>query len=223
MKKNGWTLVDKKTKQELELPCKRCTSKGEFVEVTGGNEPHKPSSSGWIWVKCKNGDAIEYYPSVCDMEWIKDIPAGDDCHVETNCPEISVPARPTKKLYVVIARLLCATVGCIKNGNVEWQNKHKDELRYIEKNLLPSGSGFDVGTKICMEMPNPEKITLITGYHHMDENGGYDGWTEHKVIIAPSLQFGFNIRITGRNKNDIKEYMTDVFNDILDAEYIRKY
>ncbi len=126
------------------------------------------------------------------------------------------------KLYVKIASLLGATVGCIQSGNVEWQNKHEEELRFIEKNLLPSGSGFDCGTRISLDKSNPEKIVMATSFHHMDENGGYDGWTEHEVIITPSLQFGFNTKVTGKNRNDIKVYITDIFNDDLDSEYVPK-
>jgi hypothetical protein len=35
--------------------------------------------------------------------------------------------------------------------------------------------------------------------------------TEHKVIATPSFQGGFNLRITGRNRNDIKEYIAEEF------------
>lgn len=49
----------------------------------------------------------------------------------------------------------------------------------------------------------------------MDENGFYDGWTEHQVIITPDLQFGFNLRITGLNQNDIKDHLYELFDDAL--------
>jgi hypothetical protein len=49
----------------------------------------------------------------------------------------------------------------------------------------------------------------------MTEGGMYDGWTEHTVVVTPSLAFGINIRITGRNRNDIKDYLHDVFHEAL--------
>ena len=49
----------------------------------------------------------------------------------------------------------------------------------------------------------------------MDEHGSYDEWTDHTVIVTASLIHGLNIKITGRNRNDIKEYLRDVFYDFL--------
>jgi len=49
----------------------------------------------------------------------------------------------------------------------------------------------------------------------MDENGYYCGWSDHSIIITPSLAFGFDLRITGRNVRDIKDYMAEVFEFML--------
>lgn len=83
--------------------------------------------------------------------------------------------------------------------------------------LLPSGSGFDNGTKI--ESANDSKIVFSTAFHHMDDNGFYCGWTEHKVIITASLQHGFTVGCTGRDKRSIKEYIENVFAEILETEF----
>ena len=83
--------------------------------------------------------------------------------------------------------------------------------------LLPHGSGFDNGTKI--ESVNDSKIVFSTAFHHMDDNGFYCGWTEHKVIVTASLQHGFIIRCTGKNKRDIKEYIENVLGEILDVDF----
>ena len=48
----------------------------------------------------------------------------------------------------------------------------------------------------------------------MSETGFYDGWTEHKVIVTPSFA-GIDLRITGRNRNDIKDHIHDCFSSIL--------
>jgi hypothetical protein len=47
----------------------------------------------------------------------------------------------------------------------------------------------------------------------MDENGYYDGWSEHKIIITPDLVNDFNVKITGKNRNNIKEYINSCFSD----------
>lgn len=81
--------------------------------------------------------------------------------------------------------------------------------------MLPNGSGFDAGCKILFPESTPQKIVIQADFHHMDEHGFYDGWTEHKVIVTPCLQWGFKIRVTGRNRNGIKEYISDLFHDII--------
>lgn len=87
-----------------------------------------------------------------------------------------------------------------------------------DKNLLkflmedaPSGSGFDCGTEFCLEKSSGNKLVFVTTYHHMNHAGYYVGWTEHKVIITPSFFCDYDMRITGKNKNDIKDYIGDVF------------
>lgn len=101
---------------------------------------------------------------------------------------------------------------CVKSNNVEWKEKHEDSINAMLENL-PSGSGIDSGTKFEWELSNPEKLVFSFGFHHMNDAGYYDGWTEHKAIITPSLYFGININITGKNRNMIKDYLTDLFND----------
>lgn len=72
----------------------------------------------------------------------------------------------------------------------------------------PSGSGFDSGTSLgdC----EPRKITFHTSFHHMNDGGMYDGWTEHAVHVEPEFD-GFSIRVTGRDRNGIKEYISECF------------
>jgi len=45
----------------------------------------------------------------------------------------------------------------------------------------------------------------------MNEHGFYDGWTEHRITVKPSLAFGFELTISGRDRNEIKDYLSDVF------------
>ncbi|MDE1767243.1 MAG: hypothetical protein KGI27_13375 [Thaumarchaeota archaeon] len=124
-----------------------------------------------------------------------------------------------RKVYEEIAGLLLAMANCQKSGNTDWWDKHSERLDSLVKEAMPSGSGFDNGTTLDVSSA-PEKLVFNTSFHHMDENGFYDGWTDHSVIVTPSLFHGLNIRVTGRDRNQIKEYIVDAFDSALqlDAE-----
>lgn len=119
----------------------------------------------------------------------------------------------TALIYQVIASRTEAIKNCIKTGNKEWEYKHGEILDAIEKDL-PRGSGIDLGTTIDRKQTTRNKIVLNTAFHHIDENGCYDDWTEHKIIVIPSFD-GIDIRITGRNRNDIKDYLHEIFDHAL--------
>lgn len=93
-----------------------------------------------------------------------------------------------------------------------YKQVHEDTINKLCE-LLPSGSGIDAGIKFLWEYSTPEKIIFSFGFHHLDDNGYYDGWTAHKIIIAPSLQHGFNIKITGRDRRYIKDYLYDLLSE----------
>jgi hypothetical protein len=115
-----------------------------------------------------------------------------------------------KKIYEKIALTLQAWENCIISNNKEWQQRHKAILETIMRNG-PSGSGIDCGTKLDMEASNPDKLVFNVSFHHMNDGGYYDGWTTHKIIVTPSLVFGLHIRITGRDRNEIKEHLHEVY------------
>ena len=134
-----------------------------------------------------------------------------------------------KPLYQVLASLC----GAFQNvnlglhngsfqGDPDWMNKHRDRAEALVKEYLPSGSGFDSGTQIDVDGSNGESLRFTTAFHHMDEHGGYDGWTTHAVIVKPSLQFGFDLRITGKDRNDIKDYIAETFRHALGQEIDEK-
>lgn len=125
-----------------------------------------------------------------------------------------------KKVYQAIASSFNAMLNCEKSGNSEWYEKHNDKINDICDNYMPHGSGFDSGTKFDFDKSKPEKLVFNIDYHHMDYNGYYDGWSEMTVTITPSLQFDFNMRITGlRRKNRFDmDYMFDTINYCLNKE-----
>jgi hypothetical protein len=121
------------------------------------------------------------------------------------------------KVYQQLASMVAAHLNCVKIGNDEWRDKWLDRINE-QLDEAPSGSGIDLGTKIDLEMSSSDKLVFEVGFHHMDGNGYYDGWTEHLVIVTPSLQFGFNIKITGVNRNQIKEYLHEIYSYWMNRE-----
>ena len=121
------------------------------------------------------------------------------------------------KVYEAIAR----RVDALRRCNAEWVIKHTECIDSLVRGHMPSGSGFDCGTQFDIEshVESPaDRLVFSTAFHHMNECGMYDGWTDHKVIIRPSLRDGFTMTITGRDRNGIKEYIADVFHSALNAE-----
>lgn len=125
-------------------------------------------------------------------------------------------------LYSELATAVAARRNCAQtvNGmpkNAEWFDKWSDRIDEL-MDLMPSGSGFDSGTKIDLDASHAEKLVFTTAYHHMNDAGYYDGWTEHTITVTPSFAFKCNIRISGRNRNGIKEYIADTFEHHLAQE-----
>lgn len=126
-----------------------------------------------------------------------------------------------RKLYAVLASLVQARANCNRMGNEEWFVRHSERIEQVVRDFLPSGSGIDSGCSIDLDASTEDKIVLNTSYHHMNEGGYYDGWTEHTITVRPSLAFGIRVSIGGRDRNDIKEYLHDVFHTALMQEIVQ--
>lgn len=123
------------------------------------------------------------------------------------------------KLYQELASLVIARKNCLQGNNTEWFEKHTEEIEKLVSEHMPSGGGFDSGTKLDLYSSIEDKLVFKTAYHHMAENGMYDGWTNHAVTVTPSLAFGFNIKISGKDRNQIKEYIAECFQWSLNEEF----
>lgn len=122
------------------------------------------------------------------------------------------------KLYQMLAQTLAARLHCEKAGNTEWKVSHEIRIQKLCHKFLPSGSGFDNGSKFDFLDSKDNRLVIHTAFHHMDDAGYYDGWTLHQVIVTPSLGFGINLRITGRDRNQIKELICDCFHTCLNQD-----
>lgn len=133
-----------------------------------------------------------------------------------------------RRVYCAIAQTLMALRNCEKSHDEKPENErkhwadmcdmHEDRIEAIVKANLPHGSGFDSGTKFDFEQSTPDRLIFGADFHHMNDGGYYDGWSIHQVIVTPSLAFGFNIRITGRDRRQIKDYIAETFNHCLMVE-----
>jgi hypothetical protein len=121
------------------------------------------------------------------------------------------------KLYAKLASL----VEVIRNsGDPAWRSHHEEHLRSLVKEHLPSGSGWDFGTRIELDASGPNKLVFFGRYHHMNQDGYSITWTTHRVVVTPDLMSGISLRITGRDRNDVKDYIHEIFVTALHADLI---
>jgi len=91
---------------------------------------------------------------------------------------------------------------------------HSDAIKKIMDNA-PTGAGIET---LNLIHASGKCIEFWCSYHHMNHNGYYDDHSGHCVTVKPDLQFDISIRVNGRNRNDIKDYLGDVFQEWLMME-----
>ena len=121
-----------------------------------------------------------------------------------------------KTLAQVLAKTVDARINCINSGNQEWLDNHEYKIENTLMEKLPSGSGIDNGNELDYDKSTGEKLVINSAFHTMDDNGGYDGWVDFRVVVTASLQHGFNLNIIGNfssNKNafGLKEYLYEIY------------
>jgi hypothetical protein len=128
-------------------------------------------------------------------------------------------------LYSELANAIQARKNCEAHAarhcdgdSTDWKHIYTQNIHALE-HLLPHGSGIDNGCKVDLDRSHGDRLVIHFGYHHMDSNGMYAGWSEFTAIVTPSFS-GIHIRITGRNRNNIKDYLYDTFYDGLRAVII---
>lgn len=101
----------------------------------------------------------------------------------------------------------------LPHANTEHMRTVGDAWRDLRDAIMcdaPSGSGIDCGTTLCEDKCTPTRLVLACSFHHMNDVGMYSGWTEHTITITPTFD-GIDVRIGGRDRNGIKEYLHDVY------------
>jgi len=114
-------------------------------------------------------------------------------------------------VYQEIARALNAIGNCKKDNNDSWGETWQRVIEDVVKNYLPSGSGIDSGTKFDFDRSNDNKLIFYFGFHFMNDGGFYDGWEKYTLYVRPSLKFDIDLKISGKNRRDIKEYLYETY------------
>src|SRR5271166_4047612 len=131
------------------------------------------------------------------------------------------PHTQTTKAYRLIAQTFEARDRCIKDTNrADWIDIHTATIRNVVEEAFPSGSSIDDGVVFDFDASKLNKLVFTLGFHHMDDNGYYDGWTDHSLIVTPSLSSNYSIRLTGENYRDIKDYLYELLSSALDERMI---
>lgn len=92
-------------------------------------------------------------------------------------------------------------------------------IRKMEREALPSDSGFDRGCEIDRDRSSENVIVILAPYHHMDSNGYYCGWSDYTVRVKASLTRDFDLTVSGGKKGD-RDYVGDAFAHALDQTWI---
>ena len=111
---------------------------------------------------------------------------------------------------------------------IDWKNRAEGEWydrvcwrldRLID--MLPHGAGINSTSEIIdYNMDKNGNCTMVSfrsDYHHMNADGYYDGWTQHTVKVYPDWA-GVRLNITGRNRNDIKDYLHETWDYALSQD-----
>jgi len=130
------------------------------------------------------------------------------------------------KLYRVLAGMCDARRTCEDRlardvSNVlaaQWAIDHGIAARALTREYMPSGGGFDDGTTLMPDASTGELLVFRVSFHHMDDNGSYDGWTSHEVKVKASLAAEIDVSISGENRNEIKDHISECFQEALRTE-----
>lgn len=96
----------------------------------------------------------------------------------------------------------------------EWEDRHMEDIEAAVRQG-PSGSGWDCGTSFDADKSGPNKLVFFGSFHHMDDVGSYDGWTEHVITVRPDFIHRLDIKISGQDRNGIKDHIYDIFHNWL--------
>lgn len=88
----------------------------------------------------------------------------------------------------------------------------------LNKEFLPSGPEFRF-CRLDTARSTPDSLVFHVWCNHnvlaAEEVGTNIGWTGHRVIVTPSLAYGVNVDVTGRNIDCINSVLLEIFYDTM--------
>lgn len=121
------------------------------------------------------------------------------------------------------ARENCANKSRSESAN-EWVSRWDDRIEELNA-LLPSGSGFDSGSRFLIDDSHAKKLTFESSYHHMNNEGFYTHWIEFQVVITPEFRT-FKLKIVNKSlrrmDREDREYFEEVFAESLMQDFQRQ-
>jgi hypothetical protein len=121
----------------------------------------------------------------------------------------------TGLLYNSPASKIAAIENCRTSGNIEEIARHTAAILYLVERYMQADAGIEHGTCIDFSNSNQNHIVFDTRFDHTPEGSYSACWTRHKVIVTPALVCDFDIRITGRDRNGVKEDLREMFDEAL--------
>lgn len=103
-----------------------------------------------------------------------------------------------------------------------WMARYK-AAALAATDYLPSGSGIDSGPTLDIQASSAERLVIDLSYHHMDAHGGYDGWTDHRITVRPSLIHTVKLTISGQDRNGTKDYLYEIYQYALTQPLVEVY
>jgi len=110
---------------------------------------------------------------------------------------------PDKPMYEYLAQWIDAYHRSVERGATDWVENHRATIEAAIDATAPYDLKFD------FDESNGEKLLMWMEYHHMNEQGMWDGWESYSIRVKGSLQFGTDIYIGGRDRHDVKEMLYD--------------
>lgn len=127
---------------------------------------------------------------------------------------------PPRTVIQALSALVGARRRCYESGNLDAAYGHEVDIRDIETNHLPHGSGFDWGTSVDLEQSTEESVVLHMPYERIDENGYYCERCDYSVIVKPAF-VGITIEVFGAPGEDTcnadTDYIGQVLQDVLES------
>ncbi|MFY7937382.1 MAG: hypothetical protein ACOVOQ_08395 [Flavobacterium sp.] len=122
------------------------------------------------------------------------------------------------KLYKEIARVLGQ-----KNKSLNVIEKEltlfKEVLPIRLNPVIKDGNRIEAGCVISLKSTK-KRIVIDTLYWHTNDSDETSRCTAHQVVITPSFEDEINIRITGKNEDNVKEYLHNIFRESLMSEIV---